>query len=373
VNDKFDFKANGISVTATLTPGDYTAQSFAQHLRTQMQAAPGLLENDAYLVGHGARIVAGWNDRLTINDGTQKTATISAGAYATMEALAAAAQTALNAVSSLWLVAYVRSGNSGKFTVSKNTASARTIVAGGGAGAPTGVIRYESGWATLGFHQVGGDIAVAQSPSVTTAHDDRFEDHYWLMGLQVPFDILLQSGANGTDSATGSRHCGDLLGFPADADLVATTGTVPSFCAYSPKGIREQAMKAAAARYGARRDLSIEGRAIYDTRTARDLRNRVADLMSKPRVVVSFATDRAPDLERGRVIMFSSDFDSILPYPGPDSDGLWAGKGFVVAETEQHLGPTAFYTRVVAVSINEAASIVGLWSAGWGNNWGGSY
>ena len=350
VNDRMDFISDGITVVASLTPGDYTQQSFAEHVRAQMEVAPGILEGTTYLVGHGAKVVAGWNDRLEINDGAVKTATIAAGDYATMEALATAAQTALNAVSSLWLVAYVRSGNTGKFTVSKNTASTRTIMAGANS---TSLVRTKSGWATLGIVQFNGDIPVAQTPSVFTADHDRFEEHYWLMGLLVRFDILWQGGVNGTDSATGSRHCADLLGFPADSNVELASG----YCAFSPKGIREQAMKKAADRYGARRDLSIEGRALYDTRTARDTRNRMADLMSKPRVVVSFATDRAPDLERGRVIAFSSDFDAILPYPGPDSDGLWAGKGFVVTETEQHLGPTAFYTRVVAVSINEAAVV----------------
>jgi hypothetical protein len=137
-----------------------------------------------------------------------------------------------------------------------------------------------------------------------------------------------------------------------DRDGQTVTPLVRVHLADAPKSEAEAPLLRSASRYGARRDTVLDLRAVQETETALELRNRLAALFGKPRVTLEFTTEMAPDLERSRVIQFSSDMDAVLPYPDPDSDGSWVGKRFVVVETEQHLGPVAFYTKVLAVSLD---------------------
>ena len=236
--------------------------------------------------------------------------------------------------------------NEGKVTVTKLSGT-RTILAGASA---TAVERAESGWASLGFSQILGNITVTASPTMVTAHDDRFVDHIWIQSLHSVTDYLFQSGTNGADSATAVRHCGDLLGATAANDILGSDSTHGSMCFYCPKGVREQALKKTATRYGARREVEFEGRAIYDTDVALQLRNRVADLLGRPRSTIRFNTTKAPDIERGQVIEFWPDMDDFA-YPGLGSDGKWTGKRFVVTEAVHNLGPTSRDTTIVAVEV----------------------
>ncbi len=250
--------------------------------------------------------------------------------------------------SSEWVLDYApgAGSNEARVTITK-LADTRSIVAGTGG---VDVERATSGWASLGFSQLLGNLSVPLSPTVLTAHDDRFMDTIWIQSLQDIADYLFQSGTNGQDSAVASRHCGELLGAWGSNDILGSDSTHGSVCFFCPKGVREQALKKTAERYGIRRDVEIEGKAIYDTRAALSLRNRMADLLGKPRTIIRFNTTKAPDIERGHVFEFWPDMDD-FSYPGLGSDGKWTGKRFVVVEVAHALGPTSRATTIVAVEV----------------------
>ena len=278
----------------------------------------------------------------TVNDAagtiTIDTSTTAAGNNANIQTL--------SSTGSQWLLRYT----GGKFGVSK-TAGTLTVP---GYVVSANAARLDNAWGVLGFSRILADVTVPTTPTYTDANDVRFEDHLCLISLESTTDLLLSTGADGQDSATAVRHCGDLLGVSGESDLLqsldAPHGTT---CFFTPKGNREIALRKTAARYGARRDVEIEGRAIYDTRTALSLRNRIADLLGKPRTIITFNTTKAPDIERGDVFEFRADMDDFLPYPGLGSDGLWTGKRFIVTDVTHHLGPSSRDTTIVAVDVTD--------------------
>jgi hypothetical protein len=250
----------------------------------------------------------------------------------------------LSSTSSQWLVRYLN----GKFGVSK-TAGTLTVPA---YVTSVHVARLDNAWGVLGFSRILADVTVPTTPTYSDANDVRFEDHLCLISLESTTDLLLSSGTDGQDSATAVRHCGELLGVDGSSDVLQSADASHGMtCFFTPKGNREIALRKTAARYGARRDVEVEGRAIYDTRTALSLRNRIADLLGQPRVTITFNTTKAPDIERGDVFEFRSDMDNFVPYPGLGSDGLWTGKRFVVVEVVHHLGPSSRDTTIVAVDV----------------------
>jgi hypothetical protein len=98
--------------------------------------------------------------------------------------------------------------------------------------------------------------------------------------------------------------------------------------------------------------MGFEAKTIIDTDTARELRNRIVDMASDPDLqVVTFRSTKVPDLERGRVLAFSSLFDAIIPFPKQGSDGSWSGKKFWVVETRQNAGPARWDTEVTCVEV----------------------
>lgn len=88
-----------------------------------------------------------------------------------------------------------------------------------------------------------------------------------------------------------------------------------------------------------------------DAATATDVRDRYFDLMYRPRVVVNFRTHlNAVDLERGRVIKMSDDWDSIFPCPVLDSGGLWTNAAFrVLRVTRQETAATLYNVEAIEV------------------------
>jgi len=342
VNDRLNW-FNITNRTATLTPGDYTPETFREHVRSVMKAEHA----SPYHVSYGGLITSGYQDKIdyTISAVTYA-ATLNPGDY-TMEGLATEVARAMNAQGpGGFSCSYSRTTR--KFTISNGTSfTLRTF---------TGANPNEQALAQLGY-------AFTDVTGTSLVGDAEREEGYFSLQSISTFRLLFQSGADGSDSAVAARTCAELLGFSSEADPTIDF----DYRGASPKGNLELVMKSAADRYGARRELSIEGRAIYDTRSARDLRNRMATVFSRPHVQVTFATERAPDMERGRVIQFSSEFDALVPYPEPDTDGLWAGKSFAVVECEQDLGPATFMTRIVAVSVS---SIGGPWGESWGTEWG---
>jgi hypothetical protein len=164
------------------------------------------------------------------------------------------------------------------------------------------------------------------------------------------FQIRWGSGTNGWNNVTptNNKTAATLLGFLPSDD---STGAL-AYSAFCPRGEREVVLASAEKLYGARDPVEMDSACIRSNETAREIRNRLIDLLSKPRVQIQFSTDRAPDLERGHVITFASDVDGYhVGYPEPGTDGLWFGKRFVVTEIEHSFGPQTCATKVVAVSL----------------------
>lgn len=375
-NDVLNFTSDGLARTAVMTPAVYVPQSplspatgldyvqgFAQQVKGQMSWAEGTQATGSrYQVTWGAMVTVGYNDRLTFSYvASTFTAKIPPARYATMTDLAAAATTAANAVL----------GPTGRtVTIGYDITQRKFTVVASGTGLTitrgadyADVIRKESGWATLGFLQTYL-FATPISMSVGYADDIRIEDHFAITGLMplTPdgFALNFQSGPDGADSATAVRSCADLLGFaPAEDKTPAYAGTSfgYSYCADCPKGDRETRLLTSATLYGPRREVNIQSRAIQRTDTAIALRNRIADLFSAPRTVIRFSTRMAPDIERGHVIEFSNDLDTLVEYPAPGSDGSWAGKPFMVIEVSHANGPTSLDTDIVALDMSPLPAI----------------
>jgi hypothetical protein len=207
--------------------------------------------------------------------------------------------------------------------------------------------------AALGFDQTAAAQNVVY-PDIAREASFAREDQVFIVGTNtLEVSILWENGASGLN---GTRtDCHSLLGFDGlrDSGPIAGGGGVGTCqLGNSPKGNREQLLRGYAFRHGSKRDMTIDARTIQESETARELRNRISDLSVKPRIVVDFATEMAPDLERTRVIQFHPDMDAVIPYPDPDVGTSWLNKRFVVIETEQMTGPVAFYTKVRAVALD---------------------
>jgi len=333
LNDRINFVSAGGTFVVTLTPAGYAPGALAQHAQTLMNAADPSGTRE-YYCAYGGVVTLGHNDGIYFSDGSIKQAFIPAGTY-TMEALAVAVAAAMNAAaSSGWSCTYSRT--TGKFTISRSSGTAQLQFE-----ATAGLAR--SAAVLLGFRPV------VRTGSLSYEGDVFIEEQRFAFGLaSSTIDLRWATGADGSEAAT-PRTAASLFGFDSRFDYGKTTLQI--HVAPCPKSNREATVAATEALYGKRREGTYEARCIYDGEVAREIRNRLMDLYGKPRLRVEFTTEHAPDLERGRVIAFSSDFDAVLPYPEPGTDGSWSGKRFVVVETEQLLGPASYSTRVIAVSL----------------------
>jgi hypothetical protein len=344
VNDKLDFTTTA-AFTATVAPGDYDAATAGPAVATAMKNANPAQD---FAVEFGGVIVAGYNDQITFRDsvaGVDRTATIPAGTYATMQALGTAIKEAMDALcapNTPFTVVYVPS--TALFAFSRFSESGHIALSVTLYPATSGVVSRRL-YAMLGY-SLAANPPASTSPIVST--ETRRIGLAVVACLGNALDLRWQSGANGV---TGTRqNVGSFLGFTAVRDT-ESGGTVRAWSGDCPKGTGERALNTTALRFGARRDTVEDLRTVFDSETAREVLRRVTTLLGRVRVIVTFSTDKAPDLERGRVIQFSGDFDAVRPYPDADTDRSWVGKRFVVVETEQMLGPVAFYTKVKAVAL----------------------
>lgn len=351
VNDRVNFNTASTDFVANLdAAGYYEPGALAQYVQAQVNAAHNVVGE--HYCAYAGIVTLGHNDQIAFNDGALKIATIAAGDYSSsMEALAVAVAAAINALSTGWSCTYSRTTN--KFTISRSAGTAQLILS-------NGTFRSRSAAILLGFDP-NLTYTGLQSYSSTVAVE---EQRFMLGAYGFTADYRWATGVDGSEAAS-PRTAASLLGFDPRFD----TGQKSIHVAPCPKSNRETIVTAAEAAFGARREATYEARCIQDGETARELRNRVMDLYVKPRLRVEFTTDHAPDLERGRVIGFSDDFDAFLPYPEPGTDGSWADKRFVVVETEQLLGPTNYHTRVVAVSVNASVLASQGFGFGWGEDW----
>jgi len=328
-NDKIDWWDGTTERAATIAAGSYNTQGAIGAVYDALQASVA----QDWSVGCGGTVKAGKNDAFKFTDGAgAHTVTFSAGTK-TMEERAAELELAMRAISSTYSVTYTRA--TGLFFISKT-------------GIPTWALNTvaASAYAMLGIRpttrlaiqNVGSDVAV---------EEERFVIGY---PAGATFDIRWRTGTNGwgNTTLTNIKTAAPLLGYLPSDDSVGAYVYV-GFC---PKGEREAALELAATLYGERDPMEISSETIRSTETAREIRNRLIDLLSKPRVVIRFLTERAPDIERGNVIAFNADMDTYgRGYPEPSSDGSWVGKRFIVTEIEHSLGPQTCATKIVAVSL----------------------
>lgn len=123
-------------------------------------------------------IEADVNDLIYINDGADKTATLTAGSYTTPELMAAEVQTQLNTVSSGWTFEYVRTGDVYGFKFSHGSAH---------------TLRFsqttEAAWDTLGFTK-STDTAISTSESATEPRIHTGEYIQFDFGYNAQIDFL---------------------------------------------------------------------------------------------------------------------------------------------------------------------------------------
>jgi hypothetical protein len=178
------------AVASVLTASSALAASPVTRLRDQ-------LRSKTWRSAVGWTVVAGVNDKLDFSDGTTRAATIAAGTYATGALMAAALQTAMNAVSTTCVVSY--SGATFKFTISRT--GTLSLLWSSGANATTNCGK-----------DFGFSTAADQTGSSSyTAPNVAYQSRQWLkadfgsaLGVQAGIVINHNSGAGGTYTLQGN-------------------------------------------------------------------------------------------------------------------------------------------------------------------------
>lgn len=341
---------NAIQVQSTFGGSVTTLTlSAATHTRESLTAAVHSGFGSGWSVGFGGVIVESHNDRIYFKhtgDDTPYTVTLPAGTY-TMEQLAAAAQAAINEVLDGYSIQHVSvtySRATRKFTYSRASAPFSL----NWATSPT-----RSAAAMFGF----GGINTTSATSVTSQGE--IEEDRFAISITSPYYILWRSGTHGL---LGDRTCAwELLGYDWQTDsgytptLNPSTGSLQTgfyHLADCPRRAREADLVAGDDQTGEKAPVQVDGRCLYDTRTALETRNRLIGLLGAPRGTVAFASETVPDLERGDTFQFTADLDSLRAYAVPGTDGSWAGKTFRVIEDRSSFGD-AWHSEIVAVDLTE--------------------
>lgn len=121
-NPRIRFMANNLaalyknSLTYSSQTTGFEAENALDEFRSNVWKASGHFEISDGSVSYDLD----QNDQIYINDGTNKTITITAGHYTTPAALATQIQTNLNASSSNWTVTYDSNGGTYKFTIANS-------------------------------------------------------------------------------------------------------------------------------------------------------------------------------------------------------------------------------------------------------------
>lgn len=331
VNDKLDFNDNGTVRSTTIPAGVYAPDNLAQGITTFMNS-PNTATPNKFKCAWGSVVTLGFNDKIDWDHGGPFSATVAPGAFASFEDLAAAVQTAMQTVDVNFICTYSRTTR--KVTVQR---VGGTFALKFGTGPNLG----RSIAATLGFPLVD----TAQAPILPGIY--AVEEEKFIIVGSAPFELPFQTGPNGL---LGTRQtCAEALGF----DFVRDTNgglAVRGWGGDSPKNLRELDLALAVSKYGLKRDTQVQLLAVNDSDTAREIRNRLATLLAEPRVTVTFASERIPDMQRGDIFSFQEDMDLVYPFPRVGSDGEWAGKTFMAVELLQHAGPS-WHTEVIAVEV----------------------
>jgi hypothetical protein len=260
-----------------------------------------------------------------------------------MEALAAAAAVAINAVTAApanWSCSYSRSTR--KITISR--------------AAGTAELRWGTGAiATIRAMGLLGYKVVDKTGGLSYAADYEREEERFYIGeiVSTLIDFNWETGANGSLLPTGALNCAALFGFDGTRDsLNDGSGTDVFFFGSCPRRTREQICADAEEDYGSKRLIALAGTTIYDDDTARETRNRRVDLHCVARPDLWLLSDQVPDLERGKVLELGASMDTICAYAVADSDGSFAGKKFMALDLMHHMGPVAWEDEALAIEIS---------------------
>ena len=329
-NDKLDFHT-AADHTATLTAGLLDPWTRAKDVRTKMHAADSAKD---FWCSYGPRIESGINNVLKFQTHVvvlTATVTFSTNDYPSFEALCADIQTQMNISDSsapTWSVTYNRATLAVTFTHGSGTG---TFVRGHAddilpvLGIPTGV---------TSAHNAASEVPVE-------------ERRYCIACSGGAIDLQWRSGAHGLDGDRTS--CFEVLGFDWTSDDLGR-GTRRIWSGISPKLDLESVVDASPSE--GRSPVSVDGRAIYDTPTALECRNRLVALLARDRTPLRFSSDVLADLRVGEVFTFSADMDLLTAYPVAGSGGSWAGRKIRTIETAQRFG-SSWHTEVAAVDVTD--------------------
>jgi len=295
-------------------------------------------------VSYSYSIKLGFNDTLRVSvGGTWYTAAIEAGDYLTPDELAVAVEWSLNAAGTGLTWACTYSCATGKFAV---TATGGTFFI-----QPT--VATDPGWFALGFN------ADTTADTSATANAARWLGVFSFLSKSGTVKLLFGTGANLATS------CRTLLGY-VEADTTAAA----SSCGTMMRGNRESLAATSANYWNEKDEQVISADFIRQQIVATLYRDRRFDLVSQPRVTVSFSTLKCPDLQRGRVFRFGPDLDGTYSYSGPGRGGSWYGRRFRVLEVSQNL-ISSWHQEVVAVEVSPTGKFGSGWGYNWGMDWGG--
>lgn len=169
----------------------------------------------------GWNVVAGRNDKIDFNDGSNKTATITAGNYATGADYATAVQTALNAVGSTFVVTY--STTTKKFTISHTGNFTLKWSTGGNTAQQTG-------------KDLGYSVAADQSGAASyVAPNAAYKSREWVKfnlgsASSVQAAIAWRHNLGATDTVTVRGNASDAWSAPSFAQTL--TGDTNKRSAY---------------------------------------------------------------------------------------------------------------------------------------------
>jgi hypothetical protein len=190
---------------ASISASSYSPAQPARRLRDQMRS-------NKWRSATGWTVVAGFNDSLDFNNGTDRTATLAAGSYLTGDLFAAAVQAALAAAyaTGTWTVSY--SASTHLFTIA-HSATAFVLKWATGSHASSSPAR------DLGF-AVGDSSSATSHSSDGVSYQSR---HYVAVDFGVAMDVLAcialehNSGSGGSLTLQGADSAAAALGSPVES------------------------------------------------------------------------------------------------------------------------------------------------------------
>ena len=328
-NEYLELDVSGFLYTTNLTHATYTSPiDWCEAIQDRIRILHGASTLDVFFVNWSFCVKAGFNDSLAVKTGgTTYTATLTPGEM-TADERARDAEAALNGSGFPGVFTVTWDRTTGKFTVAC-TAAFDTV------NTWTHSARH-GGWHLLGF--VDGTTGAATYTGDCPRWAERYAIDYISRAVTVTGKF-----ATGAHAATAPAH---ELGFlPLDT---AGTGGIYSD---SPRGMREATAAALQSENGPRPADTVTADVLIEETCAARVRNRRFDMRSKDRVVVSFRTVMAPDLQRMQAIQFDSSMDARVAFPRYGSDGTWAGKVFRVIEVTQYVADAQVHSEVTAVEM----------------------